>query len=109
MPHKFYHGRTGVIFNVNKRAVGVTVNKEVNGRIVKKNLHIAVPHVLPSKCQSQIIARKKENEKIKAQVRASGGPKVNLKRVNTQPKAGYFYALTEAPTSIQPKPYVDLV
>ncbi len=29
MPFKFYHGRTGVIYNVTKRAVGVEVNKLV--------------------------------------------------------------------------------
>jgi large subunit ribosomal protein L21e len=108
MPHKHYHGRTGVVFNITKRAVGVTVNKEVNGRIIKKNLNIAVPHVLPSKCQQQIIARKKENEQIKAAAR-KGGPKVNLKRVNTQPKAGYVYKIDKTPETIQPLPYVDLV
>lgn len=30
MPFKHYHGRTGVVFNVNKRAVGIIVNKEVS-------------------------------------------------------------------------------
>jgi large subunit ribosomal protein L21e len=30
MPFKFYHGRTGVVFNVTKRAIGVTVNKLVS-------------------------------------------------------------------------------
>jgi large subunit ribosomal protein L21e len=29
MPFKAFHGRTGVIFNVTKRAVGVRVNKQV--------------------------------------------------------------------------------
>lgn len=29
MPHKVYHGKTGPIFNVTKRAVGVVVNKQV--------------------------------------------------------------------------------
>ena len=29
MPHKFYHGKTGKIFNVTRRAVGVIVNKQV--------------------------------------------------------------------------------
>ena len=33
MPFKFYHGRTGVVFNITKRAVGVTVNKLVSGLI----------------------------------------------------------------------------
>lgn len=28
MPHKWYHGKTGVIWNVTKRAVGVEVNKQ---------------------------------------------------------------------------------
>ncbi|KAG4912061.1 hypothetical protein JHK82_052645 [Glycine max] len=30
MPHKFYHGRTGHVWNVTKRAVGVEVNKQVS-------------------------------------------------------------------------------
>merc|ERR1711885_98195 len=29
IPHKFYHGRTGVVFNVTPHAVGVIVNKKV--------------------------------------------------------------------------------
>lgn len=109
MPFKHYHGRTGVVFNVTKRAIGVTVNKEVNGRIIRKNLHIATPHLKPSTCQSQIIQRKKDNEQIKADVRAGKAPRQNLKRENAQPKKGYFYTITQTPETIQPLPYVDLV
>ena len=29
MPHKFYHGKTGKVWTVMKRAVGVEVNKQV--------------------------------------------------------------------------------
>jgi large subunit ribosomal protein L21e len=32
MPHKWYHGKTGIIWNVTKRAVGVEVNKQVRAR-----------------------------------------------------------------------------
>jgi large subunit ribosomal protein L21e len=32
MPHKFYHGRTGIVWNVTKRAVGVVMNKQVRCR-----------------------------------------------------------------------------
>ena len=108
MPFKYYHGRTGVIFNVNKRAVGVTVNKQVNGRIVPKQLHIALPHVHKSKCLDEIIRRKKENEDIKKAAR-NGGERKSLKRLPTQPKAGYVYKKTEEPETIQPLAYVDLV
>jgi hypothetical protein len=31
MPHKWYHGKTGVVWNVTKRAIGVEVNKRVSG------------------------------------------------------------------------------
>ena len=29
MPFKFYHGRTGIVWNVTKRALGVELNKVV--------------------------------------------------------------------------------
>lgn len=109
MPFKHYHGRTGVVFNVTKRAIGVTVNKECNGRILKKQLHIATPHLKPSKCQAQILSRRVENEAIKKAVR-EGAPRQNLKRQNAQPKLGYVFNNGGAvPTTIQPLPYVDLV
>ncbi|KAL7203484.1 hypothetical protein ACSBR2_016716 [Camellia fascicularis] len=31
MPRKFYHGRTGQVWNVTKRAIGVEMNKWVTG------------------------------------------------------------------------------
>merc|ERR1712070_939878 len=62
MPHKFYHGRTGIIFNITKRAVGVRVNKLVNGTIMQKKIHVRLEHVKPSKCRSEILRRVKENE-----------------------------------------------
>jgi large subunit ribosomal protein L21e len=108
MPFKHYHGRTGVVFNVTKRAIGVTVNKECNGRILKKQLHIATPHLKPSKCQAQILSRRVENEAIKKSVR-EGAPRQNLKRQNAQPKLGYSFKIDAEPTTIQPLPYVDLV
>lgn len=108
LPFKFYQGRTGVVFNVNKRAVGVTVNKQVNGRIIKKQIHVSLPHIHKSKCQDEIIRRKKENEAIKAAAR-KGGEKKFLKRLPTQPKIGYVFKLSEAPETIQPLCYVDLV
>ena len=46
MFHKFYHGRTVVIFNVIRSFVGiVVVNKVVNGRILKKWVNILVENI----------------------------------------------------------------
>lgn len=32
MPHKYYHGKTGQIWNVTKRAVGVEISKKVRAQ-----------------------------------------------------------------------------
>lgn len=109
MPFKYYHGRTGVIFNVNKRAVGIEVKKQVNGRKLEKRIHVALPHVHHSKCRDEIIARKKDAETHKKAVRAGQAEKKVLKRLPTQPKDAYFYDITAEPETIQPTPFVDML
>ena len=47
MPHKFYHGRTGTVFNVTPRAVGVEVNKQVGGGFRSRFRHLAGVRPLP--------------------------------------------------------------
>lgn len=42
MPYKYYHGRTGKVFNVNPRSIGVIVNKQVRNRIIPKRIHARV-------------------------------------------------------------------
>jgi len=111
MPHKGYHGRTGIVFNVTKSAVGVRVNKLVNGRIIEKRIHIRIEHVRKSKCQKEILQRKKDNEAAKAEA-AKTGVKINLKRQPKQPKEGYFLKAAGEDgvvTTIQPLPFSDLV
>ena len=42
MPHKFYHGKTGRVFNVTAHALGVIVNKVVGNRIMPKRINVRV-------------------------------------------------------------------
>merc|ERR1712216_673708 len=60
MPHKFYHGRTGRVFNVTPHAVGVIVNKKIGGRIAAKRVHVRVEHVVKSRCREEFLLRVKE-------------------------------------------------
>merc|ERR1711976_52334 len=108
MPYKAYHGRTGVIYNVSKRAVGVKVNKEVNGRIIIKKINVRVEHISPSKCQTEYLNRVKTNEAKKVEARKTG-ERINLKRTPVLPKAGFVYKSDVAHETIQPIPFVDLV
>ena len=72
MPHKFYHGKTGRVFNVTAHAVGVIVNKFVNGRIIPKRIHVRIEHVRKSRSRLAFVERVKANDKAKLEAKAKG-------------------------------------
>jgi len=63
MPHRYYHGKTGVVWNVTPRAIGVELNKRVGNRILKKRIHVRVEHVQKSRCREDFLVRVRSNEK----------------------------------------------
>ena len=72
MPHKFYHGKTGRVFNVTAHAVGVVVNKSVNGRIIPKRIHVRIEHVRKSRSRLAFVERVKANDKAKIEAKKAG-------------------------------------
>ena len=42
LPHKVYHGKTGVVWNITPRALGVIVNKRHRQRIIPKRVNVCV-------------------------------------------------------------------
>jgi len=86
MPHSFFHGKTGIVFNVNKNAVGVELTKVVGNRQLRKRMHINILHVRKSRCQEEFKQRVKEND-AKRREAAAKGEKVCLKRQPEGPKA----------------------
>jgi large subunit ribosomal protein L21e len=69
MPHKFYHGRTGRVFDISPNSVGVIINKQVRNRIVPKRIHVRVEHLRMSTCQANFkrrisLVEKQKREKI---------------------------------------------
>jgi large subunit ribosomal protein L21e len=72
MPHKFYHGKTGRVFNITAHAIGVILNKLVNGRIVPKRIHVRVEHVRKSQSRLAFVRRVQENDKAKVAAKARG-------------------------------------
>jgi large subunit ribosomal protein L21e len=106
LPHKFYHGRTGQVYNVAQRAVGIVVNKQVGNRIMRKRITVRTEHVKQSKSRQGFLARVKENEKVKAEAKAKG-VKPNVKRLPVQPRPGLLVKTKKAETvTVRPIPYV---
>nr|CAG4641305.1 EOG090X0GT4 [Eulimnadia texana] len=105
MPHKFYHGKTGRVFNVTQHAVGVIVNKQVRGRIIPKRINLRVEHVKHSKCREDFLVRVKENERLKKEAKTQG-QRVVLKRQPKQPRPAHTVSTKDnEPVFLAPIPY----
>lgn len=98
MPHKYYHGKTGKVFNVTTHAVGIIVNKRVGNRIIPKRIHVRVEHVRMSSSREAFKARVRSNEEKKKAAKAAGKT-VDVKRVNVQPRGESTVVLAD--TSIE--------
>ena len=81
MPHKGYVGRTGKVWLVTPRAVGVVVNKIVRGKVLAKKICVRTAHVGKSKCQADF----KDRVKRSANRKKGSAP---VKRVPQEPKGG---------------------
>lgn len=93
MPHKNYNGKTGVVFTVTPRAVGVEVTKPVRNCILRKRIYVRVEHVRPSRSREEFAERKLAFAALKKE-NPSAKP---VKRLPAQPKA----AATVKPTEVK--------
>ncbi|EJD03528.1 uncharacterized protein FOMMEDRAFT_132992 [Fomitiporia mediterranea MF3/22] len=106
MPHKFYHGRTGIVYNVTPHAVGVIVNKVVGNRYIEKRVNIRVEHVRHSKCRQEFLERVKRNERLRAEAKAKGESAPFLRRIQPAPRESRIVSTKDnAPQTIVPVPY----
>jgi large subunit ribosomal protein L21e len=105
MPHKSYHGKTGRVFNVSKRAVGVVVNKRVKGKILPKRISVRIEHVKHSQCRKDFLDRVHANEIKKKEAKAAG-LKVVCKREPKGPRPAHVVSTADnQPQIIGPVPF----
>lgn len=105
MPHKVYHGKTGVVYNVTKSSVGVLLYKRVGNRYLEKRINVRIEHVQHSRSREEFINRVKENA-IKKREAKEKGVHVHLKRQAVGPREGHFVsAAGNAPETVVPIPY----
>ncbi|RSL64431.1 60S ribosomal protein L21-A [Fusarium sp. AF-6] len=105
MPYKVYHGKTGVVYNVTKSAVGIIVYKKVKHRYLEKRINIKVEHIQPSRSREDFLKRVKANAEAKKQAKADGVP-VSVKRQPAGPRDAQTVSLTDnPPETLTPLPY----
>ncbi|KAI9655826.1 MAG: hypothetical protein M1821_005261 [Bathelium mastoideum] len=104
MPYKVYHGKTGVIYNVTKSAVGVILYKQVRNRYIEKRINVRVEHVRHSRSREEFINRVKENARKRREAKAKGET-VFLKRQPAKPREAHKVSGDQKPESIAPIAY----
>ena len=91
MPHKVYHGKTGVVYNVTKSSVGVILYKKVDNRYLEKRINVRIEHVQHSRSREDFIKRVKENALKKREAKEKG-VHVHLKRQAVGPREAHIVA-----------------
>jgi large subunit ribosomal protein L21e len=105
MPYKVFHGKTGVVYNVTKSAVGVILYKKVKHRYMEKRVNIRIEHVQPSRSREGFLRRVKANAELKRKAKAEGKP-VQLKRQPAMPRDARTVSLKDnPPETVTPVPY----
>ncbi|TID16812.1 putative ribosomal protein [Venturia nashicola] len=105
MPHKVYHGKTGVVYNVTKSAVGVILYKQVGNRYMEKRVNVRIEHVKKSRSRDEFLARVKTNAEKKKQAKADG-TRINLKRQPLMPREATTVSMKDNyPENIVPVAY----
>lgn len=106
MPHKVYHGKTGVVYNVTKSAVGVIIYKKVKHRYIEKRINLRLEHVSPSRSRDDFLRRVKENAALKAKAKADGTT-VQVKRQATLPRGArqISFSKEHKPETLAPVAY----
>lgn len=103
MPHKVYHGKTGVVYNVTKSALGVIIYKRVGNRYLEKRVNVRIEHVKHSKCRKEFVDRVKDNA-AKRKAAKEEGTRVHLKRMAVQPRTAHTVVAGE-PETVNALPY----
>jgi large subunit ribosomal protein L21e len=109
MPHKYYHGKTGIVYNVTKSSVGVIVNKIVGHRYLEKRVNLRVEHVKHSACRQEFLNRVKTNAQAKKEAKEKG-EKVVLKRQPAMPRGARVISTEgNVPQTLAPVPYETFI
>ena len=105
-PYKVYHGKTGVIYNVTKAAVGVILYKQVGNRYMEKRINVRVEHVRHSRSREEFLTRVKDNAAKKRKAKEEG-THMHLKRQPVMPREERTVKAKDAqkPETITPIPY----
>jgi large subunit ribosomal protein L21e len=100
-----YHGKTGIVYNVTKSAVGVIIYKKVKHRYIEKRVNLRIEHVSLSRSREEFVKRVKRNAELKKQAKIDG-THVHLKRQPAMPREARTISMKDnVPETVVPIAY----
>eukprot|EP00917_Polyrhabdina_sp_WS-2016_P022177 GHVP01048158.1.p1 GENE.GHVP01048158.1~~GHVP01048158.1.p1 ORF type:complete len:153 (+),score=18.29 GHVP01048158.1:46-504(+) len=98
MPFQCYHGKTGKVFNITQRGIGVMIKKQVRQRKIIKRIYVRHDHVRLSRCQADVDLRQAARKR---------GEKVEISKP-ALPKEGRFVKVNpERVERLEPQKFVE--
>lgn len=107
MPHKYYHGKTGIVYNVNPRSYGVIFYRRAGGKYIERVMHIRPEHLTLSRSTEDMKRRQKiYADQVKEAVKS--GMKVKPEKVlPAGPRPAFTISLkSNKPIEVSEKPYI---
>mmetsp|Transcript_29595 Transcript_29595/g.57916 ORF Transcript_29595/g.57916 Transcript_29595/m.57916 type:complete len:159 (-) Transcript_29595:653-1129(-) len=107
MPFKYYHGKTGKIFNITKSSVGLKIYKIVGNRKILKKINVKIEHIKKSNSKTEFLERIKAKDFIRRN-------KNNNRKIFSFPKKNLIYNEQHTVSfkkikSFDPEPYCVIV
>ncbi|KAL6120508.1 hypothetical protein NUSPORA_02756 [Nucleospora cyclopteri] len=101
MPHKYYHGKTGRVFNVDKRSVGIILYRNVGCKYIERHVSARVEHLSLSRSNEDTKKRHQEYNKEVEQARIEGRKATPIKRQPAGPRKAFSVSLkNNAPVEV---------
>lgn len=108
LPYKFYHGKTGKIFNITKSSAGVEVEKKVGNKRIIKRLNIRLEHLIKSKSRINFFEKLKNRDSIRQFYNLRSNKAVCFREVGDSKRQGHFIIFKKL-INIDPEPYSIVV
>ena len=109
MPHKYYHGRTGKVFNCNPRSYGILLYRTVGHKRIERHIHVRPKHLQISRCAEETKRRHREHTKLHLEARAKGMKHVAIKRQPKGPMPAFSISKkNNEPIEVTDKPYLPV-
>lgn len=110
MPHKYYHGKTGIVYNVNPHTYGVIFNRRVGGKYIERVLHIRPEHLTLSRSMEDMKRRQKVYAEQVKEASKTGLKVRPEKRLPAGPRPAFSILLkSNKPIEVSEKPHISFI